>query len=85
MISVKEKWLLPDAVVPVNVETTRALVEGIKDLLADIGLLRVRLARDPWVGLTYEEFEQCYEALDEPIDDWTLGRAIEAKLKEKNG
>lgn len=39
----------------------------------------------PWVGLTDEEFEQCYEALNEPIDDWTLGRAIEAKLKEKNG
>ena len=38
-----------------------------------------------WVGLTDEEFEQCYEALNEPIDDWTLGRAIEAKLKEKNG
>ena len=38
----------------------------------------------PWVGMTREEFEQCYELMGEPMDDWALGRAIEAKLKEKN-
>ena len=37
-----------------------------------------------WVGLTDEEFEQCYEAMGDYMDDWALGRAIEAKLKEKN-
>jgi hypothetical protein len=38
----------------------------------------------PWVGLTREEFEECYESISEPMDDWALGLAIEAKLKDKN-
>jgi hypothetical protein len=38
----------------------------------------------PWVGLTREEFEECYESINEPMDDWALGLAIEAKLKDKN-
>ena len=38
----------------------------------------------PWVGLTREEFEQCYESMGEPMDDWALGRAIEATLRSKN-
>lgn len=40
--------------------------------------------RKPWVGLTREELEECYESMGEPMDDWALGRAIEDKLREKN-
>ena len=45
----------------------------------------VRKQKNEWVGLTDEEMEQCYESIGNPINDWALGRAIEAKLKEKNG
>jgi hypothetical protein len=37
-----------------------------------------------WVGLTEEEMQQtCYEAFS--YDPYVIARAIEAKLKEKNG
>jgi hypothetical protein len=37
----------------------------------------------PWVGLTDAEMKQtCYEACS--YDPYTIARAIEAKLKEKN-
>ena len=41
------------------------------------------LAQRAWTGLTDEEMKQtCYEACS--YDPYTIARAIEAKLKEKN-
>ena len=39
-----------------------------------------------WVGLTDEEMREVYQNyLDNPDDTWDYERAIEAKLKQKNG
>lgn len=56
------------------------------ELSQEVRIVReaIAFAKRPWVGLTAEEFEQCYEAMGEHMDDWALARAIEAKLKEKN-
>ena len=78
----KEEWLMPGAVVPVDVETTAALVAEIKRLISVVGGMALNQQR-PWVGLTDEE-------IDELEDDRSLETthdficAIEAKLKEKN-
>ena len=41
-------------------------------------------AQRQWVGMTEEEMQQaCYEAFS--YDPYVIARAIEAKLKEKNG
>ena len=66
-------------------ELTKLLMEsydrGVADALEET---KAALAQRPWVGLTREEFEQCYESMGEPMDDWALGRAIEATLRSKN-
>lgn len=54
---------------------------AIPDVLERAGWVR----KKEWAGLTDEEMEQCYESVGSPINDWALGQAIEAKLKEKNG
>ena len=41
--------------------------------------------RAAWVGLTTEELQQVYNAMDwDTVNTWDYERAIEAKLKEKN-
>ena len=50
----KEEWLFPNAVVPVDVETTAALVTEIKRLIDIIGSMA--LVQRPWVGLTEAQF-----------------------------
>lgn len=48
-------------------------------------------AKHPWVGLTDEDYRECAQAMDaEPLSEgWRelqkFARAVEAKLKEKNG
>ncbi len=70
-----EQWLRPGAIVPVNNNDVRVLLEALRD----------RLAQTEWVGLTEDE---AIEHL--PVGDWEIkptldfAKAIEAKLKEKN-
>ena len=49
----KEAWLFQGAVVPVDTETTQALVAEIKRLIDVVG--GMALAQRTWVGLTDEE------------------------------
>lgn len=73
----KERWLLPGAAVPVDMETTTALVTEIK---------RLRTERE-WVGLTDEEMldierNTTCEANESWLRNVTCN--IEQALKEKN-
>ena len=51
----KEEWLFPGAVVPVDVETTAALVDEIKRLIHVVGGMALLQPEPEWVGLTDEE------------------------------
>jgi len=50
----KEEWLFQGAVVPVDVETTRALVAEIKRLIDVVGSMALNQRRK-WVGLMEDE------------------------------
>ena len=106
----KEEWLMSGAMVPVDMETTAALVAEIKRLINVVGGLVLQQGPDyergfvdgmqkqmqssvdkavnamtqrTWAGLTEEEMKRtCYEVFS--YDPYTVARAIEAKLKEKN-
>ena len=41
----------------------------------------IKRPKREWIGLTLEEFNQCYE---ETVDEFQFAQIIEAKLKEKN-
>ena len=72
-----EEWLMPGAVVPVDMETTAALVAEIKRVAA--------AERREWVGLTDEEQTQVAWSCGAMSADWLeFAKAIEAKLREKN-
>ena len=73
----KQEWLMPGAVVPVDMETTAALVAEIKRALNQ---------RREWQGLTEDEINEVLggDIRDEPSGELEFVRAIEAKLKEKN-
>ena len=81
----KEEWLFPNAVVPVDAETTAALVAEIHRLIDVVGGMALAQPERPWVGLTDEDIEQgCKES-------WVTEQAwqsavwwAEAKLKELN-
>lgn len=77
----KEEWLMPGAVVPVDVETTAALVAEIKRLIGVAGDLA--LSRQLWIELTDDEMNECW---GDPLTPLGMkhARAIESKLKEKN-
>jgi hypothetical protein len=83
----KEEWLMPGAVVPVDPDTTKALVDEIKRLIGVIGGIALQQAeKRQWVGLTDEEFEDielgCRSTSSGKIEAM---QKVEAKLKEKNG
>ena len=86
----KEAWLFQGAVVPVDTETTQALVAEIKRLIDVVG--GMALAQRTWVGLTNEETIAIELGLRIPTgyrDAYDLSlhdfaKAIEAKLKERN-
>lgn len=81
----KEEWLFPGAVVPVDVETTAALVVEIKRLIDVVGgMALVQPAQRTWVGLTDEDIEIAFDDTQEGGGFDDFARAIEAKLKEKN-
>jgi hypothetical protein len=75
----KEAWLFQGAVVPVDTETTQALVVEIKRLIDVVG--GMALAQRTWVGLTDEEITQIIE-MGLNIRD-SIETALD-KLKEKN-
>jgi hypothetical protein len=82
-----EEWLFPNAVVPVDAETTAALVVEIHRLIDVVG--GMALAQPPqrtWVGLTDDEIAEIYLVnTDKPLKpEWLFARAIEDKLKERN-
>lgn len=80
----KEEWLMPGAVVPVDVETTAALVAEIKRLISVVGGMALNQQR-PWVGLTDEEMFKTWLIVPAETEErLAFGRAVEAKLKEKN-
>lgn len=68
-----------------TVNTYVSILRKKYDVRSRSALFLKILSGREWVGLTDEEMEQCYESMGNPINDWALGRAIEAKLKEKNG
>jgi hypothetical protein len=80
----KEEWLFPNAIIPVNVETTQALVVEIKRLIDVVG--GMALAQRTWVGMTDEEKNSFWKADQMTQKEWDeLFSDIEDKLKEKNG
>ena len=74
----KEEWLMSGATVPVDIETTAALVAEIHRLIDIVGS-RALTQQRTWQGLTEDEREEI--ALEVPIDAVSI---TEAKLKEKN-
>ena len=75
-----EEWLMPGAVVPVDVETTSALLAEIRRLIGVVGGMALNLRRE-WVGLTQSEIAEIL------CDDRWQGRPeymllqMQAKLK----
>jgi hypothetical protein len=67
-----EQWLRPGAIVPVNNNAVRVLLEALRD----------RLAQPEWVGLTDEEIDAAADEYEQT--DFAFARAIEYRLKEKN-
>jgi hypothetical protein len=84
----KEEWLIPGAVVPVDPDTTKALADEIKRLIGVIGGMALQQAeKRQWVSLTDEEIDKTRFAIQTKAitqRDHELSRAIEAKLRSKN-
>ena len=80
----KEEWLMPDAVVPIDAETTAALVAEIKRLIGVVGDLALQQAspKREWVGLTDEERFKIARDTRPYVAD-TM-RAHEEELKRRN-
>ena len=80
MIKDALKYLQPTAAIPVDMETTIMLVNALKERLA-------QPAQRTWVGLTDEDIGDAYVAWDDTngASFADFARAIEAKLKQKNG
>ena len=80
----KEEWLMPTAVVPVDSKTTAALVNEVKRLIGVVGSMALKQQRT-WVGLTYEEIDILAMEMvkGNKSVNW-LCKVLEAKLKEKN-
>jgi hypothetical protein len=83
----KEEWLMPGAVVPVDAETTAALVGEIKRMMHVVGGMALN-QRYPWVGLTDDEVSKILDDVIGFNSCWgpeeAFARAVEQALKEKN-
>jgi len=81
----KEEWLFSGAYVPADAETTAALVAEIKRLIDVVG--GMALTQRPWVGLTAEDMADAHNSTSGDLMMRMAGfaRAIETKLREKNG
>lgn len=80
----KEEWLMSGAVVPVDVETTAALVAEIHRLIDVVGGMLTdehRALPQTWVGLTKKEIDQIIQ-MGLGVRD-SIETAID-KLKERN-
>ena len=77
----KEEWLFLGAMVPVDMETTAALVAEIKRLIDVVG--GMALAQHPWQGLTDDEYQEILKQHD-GAGLLAFYNLVEAKLKEKN-
>ena len=76
----KEEWLFSGAVVPVDVETTSALVAEIKRLIDVVG--GMALTQREWVGLTGTEINHVFAAnVGYPE---RMMKEVEVLLKDKN-
>ena len=84
----KEEWLMSGAVVPVDVETTAALVAEIKRLIDVVGgMALAQPAQREWVGLTDDELKKIWYDMKHLIGWYSFQEsalATEAKLKERN-
>ena len=84
----KEEWLLPGAVVPVDAETTAALIAEIRRLISVVGAQALR--RAAWSSITEEEREALlgfHSGVDGNIcaeEALDMLRAHEEQLREKN-
>ena len=82
----KEEWLFPGAVVPVDVNTTAALVAEIKRLIGVVGGMALDKQR-PWVGLDEEEIKSAPHHMVDGAYHYSFKQGAkwaETKLKEKN-
>jgi hypothetical protein len=79
----KEQWLMPGAVVPVDAETTAALVFEIKRLIGVVGGMALN-QKHQWVGLTDEDKQIAFDDTQEGGGFWEFADAIEATLRRKN-
>ena len=79
----KEEWLMPGAVVPVDIETTAALVGEVKRMMHIIGGMALN-QKHPWVGLTQQDIDIAFDDTQEDGGFDDFARAIEAKLRVKN-
>ena len=60
--------------------------DGHYEALDDVEDCIVQLRMDKWIGLTDEEMEYIWGITpEEYVDKFAFARAVEAKLKEKNG
>ena len=89
----KDEWLFPNAVVPVDTQTTLALLVEIKRLIdvqnmASKSTYKAALAQPAqrtWVRLTDEEMKELWEVSRAALPRYaTYASLVEAKLKEKN-
>jgi hypothetical protein len=81
----KEEWLMPGAVVPVDPDTTKALVDEIKRLIGVIGGMALQQAeKRQLVSLTDDEITECFKITPDQYLPWQIYRRIEAKLRSKN-
>ena len=65
-----------------HADTFDELLDSLESELRDVlGHLRTRRE---WVGLTDEEMYKLWLTTDEETDRMAFGKAVEAKLKEKN-
>lgn len=79
----REEWLMPGAVVPVDAETTADLVGEIKRMMHIIGGMALN-QRCPWVSLTDQEVWSAIEDVLEGGGWLDVARVLEQALKEKN-
>jgi hypothetical protein len=74
-----QRWIKPYAIVPVTMDATRILVDGLRETLAH--------PKKEWVGLTDSEREEAvWESGKDGLTSnrYDVALAVETKLKEKN-
>jgi len=81
----KEEWLLRGAIVPIDAETTAALIYECKRLIDVVG--SVALAQREWVSLTDEELLKTYgwqfESYGQSDRPSSLGQSIVDEAKQE--